>query len=98
MAIDTSEVVLHESHGTVITTNEDGDELTIWKLTDTRLLRPGDEKNLEAALRSEISLTERTGIVVEETGYTKVYRPHMIVIVLTDVQETVERILKEMVA
>lgn len=96
MAIDFKESVVHESHDMVVTQNEEGDELTVWQLIDTKLLTQKDiisDVALRKALRSEISMLERTGIVIEDTGYTKIYRPHMSVLIHRDVQETVDSIL-----
>lgn len=101
MAIAVDEFVVHESHDVIVTQSEDGEDLTIWHLIDTRMLEDADIASAEAlrkAMRSEISVVERTGVVIEDTGYTKIYRPHISIHVHDNVPETVKRLLKEMQA
>lgn len=96
MALGFAESVVHESIDVIVTQNDLGDELVFWKLTDTRYLPPDDEEAIVKALRSEIQVAERTGVVMEDTGYTKIYHPHMRIMILTDVEETIEKIIGEM--
>lgn len=90
--------VVHDSTDVLVLLNRGRDMLTFCELVDTRAVLPPTRENVERMLRQEAHSTERTAIVLEESGWVKIYRPYIEVKVLREIEATIQSFLKDLAA
>lgn len=85
--------VIYVSHNLVVFLSEEN-LLTFCTQVDTFMITTEDEDELQATLEAAGHATEGTYIVLEKTGYAKVYRAYMETRFLNDIDEAIQTIIE----